>query len=136
MFFCWNLTMHLPSQEEFMSHLHMWKSMANKNTKWKLFSIQRYQIVNFDTLFIGVDMIWTNTIENYLNTCWMPWKKWKKIINDIQTSPKPSLLMKLIVTKGGDATIHQHKTWSHDEWSSFMLIFVPDFVVHSWFIHS
>jgi hypothetical protein len=27
-----------------------------------------------------------------------------EFISDIQTSPKPSLLMKLVVTKGGDAT--------------------------------
>ncbi len=88
--------MRLPSKEKFMSHFHLWKSVVNKITKWKLFSIQRYQIINFDTLFIGVDMIWTNTIENYLNTCQMPWKKWEKMINDIQTNPRPSFFMNVV----------------------------------------
>jgi hypothetical protein len=37
MFFCWNLTMHLPFQGKFMIPLHLLKSMVNMNMKWRTF---------------------------------------------------------------------------------------------------
>jgi hypothetical protein len=65
-------------------------------------STQRYQIDNSSTLFIGMDMMWMNTLGNQLNTYWMPWKNWKKIINNIQTSPKPTPLVQLVEKKKND----------------------------------
>jgi hypothetical protein len=51
----WNLTMHLPSQKEFMNHPHLWKLIANKNMKWRMSLTQGYQIINSNTLFISVE---------------------------------------------------------------------------------
>jgi len=57
-----------PSQEKFMNHPRLWKLMANKNMKWRLFLIQGYKIINSNTSFIGVNMMSTNTLCNQLNT--------------------------------------------------------------------
>ncbi len=55
-------------QKSVMSpHPHMWKLMVNNNMKWKVFFTQGFQINNYNTLFIGMDMMWTNTLGSQEN---------------------------------------------------------------------
>jgi hypothetical protein len=49
--------MHQPSQERFVSHPHLMKSMMNKNMKCKMSLIHEYQMTKFNTLYIGMGMM-------------------------------------------------------------------------------
>jgi len=103
MFFCWNLIMHLPFKEEFMTPLHLLKLIVNMNMKWKTFWIKKILIVNSNILFIGMGMMWTSALGNQSKTYQMPWKRCMNFINNNQTSPSP-LLVKFITKKRSDVT--------------------------------
>ncbi len=101
MFICWNLTTHLPFQEESMIPLHLLKSMVNKNMKWNTFWIPGSLIINSSIWFIGMNMMWANAFGNHSRTYQMLWRKCMNFIDDIQTNPC-LFLLKLITRKGGD----------------------------------
>ncbi len=102
MFPCWNLTTHLPFQEESMIPLHLLKLMVNvRNMKCRTFWIHGFLIFNSSILFIGMGMMLASALRNQSRTYQMPWRRCMNFINDIQTSPSP-LLMKFIVKKRGD----------------------------------
>jgi hypothetical protein len=48
--------------------IHLWKLIVNKNMKWRMFLTQGYQIINSNTSFISVDMMWANAFGNPLYT--------------------------------------------------------------------
>ncbi len=103
MFPYWNLTTHLPIQEEFMIPFHLLKSMVNKHMKWMTFWIQGFIIVKSNILFISMGIIWMDAFGNQCKTYQMPWKRFTSFINDIQTSP--SLFFVELVTRRGNDVI-------------------------------
>jgi hypothetical protein len=92
MFFCWNLTMHLPFQEKFMIPLHLLKSMVNMNMKWRTFYIQESLIVNSNILFISMGMMWMTALGNQSRTYQMPWRRCMNFIDDTQINPSTPLV--------------------------------------------
>ncbi len=79
------------------------ESMVNMNMKWRTFWIQRFLIINFNILFIGMGMMWTNALGNQSKTYLMPWRRFTNFIDDIQASPS-SLLVEFVIRKRGDFT--------------------------------
>ncbi len=89
------------SKKNSWSPSHLSKSMVNKNMKWMTFWIQGFLIINSNSLFIDMDMIGTNALGNPSKTYHMPWKRFMRFINNIQTSPS-LLFVELVTRKGGD----------------------------------
>ncbi len=98
---CLNLTMHLPFQEESMIPFHLLKSMVNKHMKWRTFWIHGSLIINPSILFIGMGMMWMNTLGDQSRTYQMLWRRCMSFINNIWTNPS-SFLVERIVKRGSD----------------------------------
>ncbi len=62
-FFCWNLIMHLPSQERFMNHPHLWNLLLN-NMKWRMSSLNGIKL----TTLIPHSLAWIWCKQTHLGT--------------------------------------------------------------------
>jgi hypothetical protein len=82
---------------------------VNMNMKWKTFWIQGFIIVNINILFIGIGMMWTNSLRNQSKTYQMTWIKFTNFINNIwwDLSLKREVMLQMSVP-----------------WSSFIWIFI------------
>jgi len=118
MFFCWNLTMHLPFQGKFMIPLHLLKSMVNMNMKWRTFLYSKIFNCQLQYFVHWHGMMWANALGNQSRTYQMPWKRCMNFINDIRTSPN-TLLVKLV-------TRREMMSRMPMPWNSIISMFVYD----------